>query len=240
MKFPMILSIIIPAKNEEKYLPRLLKSIKKQDFNDYEIIVADAGSTDRTREIAAAYGCKISKGGLPGKGRNMGARAAKGDILLFLDADGVLPKDFLEKSLAEFKKKKLDAACTLGRPITRSSWIKALFAVGYNLPLVSSEKIYPHGSGAALIIKKEIFQKIKGYNEKLKLCEEHDLIKRAAKIGKYRVLRGVNILISLRRYRQDGWIRTISIYILSELHTMFIGPVETDVFNYKLGNYSKK
>ena len=48
----MIFSIIIPTYNEEEYLPVLLDSIKEQDFNDYEIIVADANSSDRTREIA--------------------------------------------------------------------------------------------------------------------------------------------------------------------------------------------
>ena len=80
-----MLSIIIITKNEEKCLPRLLESIKRQNFRDYEIIVSDAQSTDRTREIALAYGCKIVEGGLPSVGRNNGARVAKGEILLFLE-----------------------------------------------------------------------------------------------------------------------------------------------------------
>ena len=46
----MIFSIIIPTYNEEEYLPILLDSIKEQDFSDYEVIVADANSTDKTRE----------------------------------------------------------------------------------------------------------------------------------------------------------------------------------------------
>ena len=83
----MILSIIIPTYNEEKYLPILLESIKKQSFEDYEIIVADANSTDNTRNIAQEYGCIIVDGGLPAIGRNNGANVAKGDILLFLDSD---------------------------------------------------------------------------------------------------------------------------------------------------------
>lgn len=59
----MKLSIIIPTYNEEEYLPKLLEGIKSQDFEDYEIIVADANSTDKTREIAEVYGCKIVDGG---------------------------------------------------------------------------------------------------------------------------------------------------------------------------------
>ena len=83
----MYLSIIIPTLNEENYLPLLLESIKKQNFKSYEIIVADAGSTDRTIEIAKNHGCKITSGGLPAKARNQGAKIAKGDLLLFSDAD---------------------------------------------------------------------------------------------------------------------------------------------------------
>lgn len=67
------ISIIVPTKNEERYLPGLLKSIKKQTVQPYEIIVADAGSTDRTVEIAKKYGAKVIKGGIPQVGRNKGA-----------------------------------------------------------------------------------------------------------------------------------------------------------------------
>jgi glycosyltransferase involved in cell wall biosynthesis len=77
------ISIIIPTKNEETCLPKLLDSIKSQDFPDYEIIIADANSTDKTREIAKSYGCIVVDGGLPAVGRNRGAEVANGEILLF-------------------------------------------------------------------------------------------------------------------------------------------------------------
>jgi glycosyltransferase involved in cell wall biosynthesis len=66
------LSIIIPAKNEEKLLPTLLESIREQSFTDYEIILADANSTDDTRKLAASYGVRVVQGGMPGPGRKMG------------------------------------------------------------------------------------------------------------------------------------------------------------------------
>ena len=92
-----MLSIIIPTLNEEKYLPLLLESIKKQkDFFDYEIIVADAGSKDKTLEIAKNYGCITVGGGLPSKARNEGAKITNGNTLLFLDADVILTNDFLK------------------------------------------------------------------------------------------------------------------------------------------------
>ena len=94
-----MISIIIPTLNEEKYLPLLLASIKNQAFKEYEIILADAGSKDRTVEIAKQYGCRIIPGGSPSKGRNEGAKVAKGELLFFIDADAVLPPKFFEKSL---------------------------------------------------------------------------------------------------------------------------------------------
>jgi len=82
----MKVSIIIPALNEENYLPKLLGSIKKQTFKDYEVIVADAHSKDRTREIARKFGAKIVDGGRPANGRNIGAKAASGEFLFFFES----------------------------------------------------------------------------------------------------------------------------------------------------------
>ena len=105
-----MLSVIIPTFNEEKYLPKLLESIKKQTYKDYEIIVADATSKDRTRQMAKKYNCRVIKGGMPAIGRNNGAKIAKGDILLFLDADSIIEKDFISNALIYMKKRKLDVA----------------------------------------------------------------------------------------------------------------------------------
>ena len=79
----MKLSIITPTLNEEKFLLVLLESIKNQSFNDLEIIVADAGSRDKTMEMAKSFGCQIVKGGLPAKGRNEGAKIAKAICFYF-------------------------------------------------------------------------------------------------------------------------------------------------------------
>src|SRR5690242_17040473 len=100
-------SIIIPTLNEEKSLPRLLLSITRQTFLPKEIIVADAFSSDKTREIARSFGCNVIDGGLPGKGRNEGVKKATQSFLLFLDADVVLPPQFLEKTMQEFFQRKL-------------------------------------------------------------------------------------------------------------------------------------
>ena len=105
-----MLSIVIPTLNEEKHLKKHLESIKKQDFDNCEIIVADAGSSDKTKKIAKDFGCKITKGGTPAQGRNEGAKQARGSLLLFLDADVALTKNSLLKVLKEFKERKLKIA----------------------------------------------------------------------------------------------------------------------------------
>ena len=122
-----MLSIIIPTLDEEKHLPLLLESIKKQDFSDYEIIAADAGSEDKTLEIAKDYGCKIVAGGLPARGRNQGAKAARGDLLLFLDADVILPEKTFGKILEEFNRRKLDIATFCLLPSKKNKMSKFFF-----------------------------------------------------------------------------------------------------------------
>ena len=105
-----MLSIVIPTYNEEEYLPRLLASIRSQRFEGYEIVVADARSTDRTRQIAERFGARVVEGGMPGPGRNLGAVAAKGDLLLFLDADVILPDtDWLAGKVEQFARPFLKA-----------------------------------------------------------------------------------------------------------------------------------
>ncbi|MCX6723115.1 MAG: glycosyltransferase, partial [Candidatus Staskawiczbacteria bacterium] len=127
-----MISIIIPALNEEKFLPLLLNSIKIQNFSDYDIILADAGSKDKTIEIAKKFGCRIIPGGLPGKGRNEGAKVAKGEILFFLDADSVLPDGLLKNSVDEFNKKKLDLATFRLLPIPKRLTSTFFMNVFYN------------------------------------------------------------------------------------------------------------
>jgi len=104
-----MLSVIIPALNEEKFLPLALSSILTPDFKG-EVIVANARSNDRTAEIARRYNCKLAEGGIQAKGRNAGAKIAAGEILLFTDADVQLPAGFLPAALAEFSRRGLDIA----------------------------------------------------------------------------------------------------------------------------------
>jgi len=242
-----MLSIIIPTLNEEDYLPQLLASIKKQDFSSlknskdkqgYEVIVADAGSTDATLKIAKKYGCKIIGGGLPARGRNNGAKVAKGDLLLFLDADGVLPDNFLKNTLEEFTKRNLDMASFAIKPNPKNAFESFLLTVLYDNMIVALEKVLPHAA-MGILIKKELFKKLKGYDETITLAEDHDLARRAARQAKFGIIRSTELLVSTRRFKKDGWLATGIKFFLCELHMVFIGPVKSDIFKYKFNHYKE-
>jgi len=233
-----MLSIIIPTLNEEKYLPLLLDSIKKQDFKDYEIIVADASSKDKTLNIAKENNCRIVHGGLPGKARNEGAKIAKGDLLLFLDADVLLDPNFLVKSLKSFENKKLDVA-TFPLFFT-GGLINKIISQIYNWWVVVTQPFLPHAFGAALLARKEVYKAIGGFDEEIKLAEDHDFSRRAQKTAKCGIIKSTHVLISDRRFKKDGWISTCIKLLLCELYMIFLGPIKSDVFKYKFGHYGEK
>jgi glycosyltransferase involved in cell wall biosynthesis len=233
-----MISIIIPTLDEEKRLPFLLSSIKNQKLSDLEIIVADAGSEDRTIEIAEKEGCRIVKGGSPSRGRNEGAKIAKGDLLFFLDADTILPENFSEKALKEFKERKLDVASFCLDSQAGRMGEKFLFNFFYNWPILILEKILAHAT-QAILVKKEVFEKVKGFDEEIKFAEDHNLVRRVSKIGRFGIIKSVKIPASLRRFEKDGWVLTYFRYILAELYMVFIGDIKKEMFKYKFGHYKK-
>jgi glycosyltransferase involved in cell wall biosynthesis len=234
-----MISIIIPTLNEEKLLPKLLRSIKGQKVNDCEIIVADAESTDKTREIARSFGAKVVKGGLPARGRNEGAKIARGRYLLFLDADSILPNNFLRKSLKEFKDRKLDIASFGLCPRESGKIIKMGFELFYNRPIFLFQKFLAHGA-MAILVKKDIFQKAGGFDESIKLAEDHYFTRQAFKIGKFGIIKSAKVNISMRRFESDGYLLTFLKYFFCYLYMLSGKPVRSDIFKYKFNHYKKK
>ncbi|HLD97795.1 MAG TPA: glycosyltransferase [Candidatus Nanoarchaeia archaeon] len=228
-----MLSIIIITKNEEKCLPRLLESIKRQNFRDYEIIVSDAQSTDRTREIALAYGCKIVEGGLPSVGRNNGARVAKGEILLFLDSDVVLPNDFLRKSLKEMKKRDLGCAAPIFSLMSSRLFDKFIFSF-YNNWIKLAEDIYPQAGGSCIFLKKEIFYSVEGFDISILFAEDADFIRRVSKITKFGILREIKCFLDPRIMYKESRIKLIYKNMLGAGYRTFFGEIRKPFFNYTL------
>lgn len=236
----MILSIIIPTYNEEEYLPKLLDSIKSQSFDDYEIIVADANSTDKTREIAESYGCIVVDGGLPGVGRNNGARIAKGDYLLFLDSDLILTDDYLRNVIYEFRMEHLGIAITQMLPLSDKVTDK-LFHDFANYFMVSVEKIKPHGAGCyGMIAKRSLHEECGGFDESLTFGEDTDYIERLAKKEKFKVLRNAKIGVSTRRLEEEGIITLTRQYGRSTVNDFLGKRTSAEDLNYNFDHGNEK
>lgn len=234
-----MLSIIIPTLNEEKYLPLLLASIKKQDFKDYEIIIADAESKDRTVEIAKKYGCRITAGGLPARGRNQGAKIAKGNIFLFLDAEAVLPEHFLKKVLLEFKERKLGIASCGLEPITRNRAYRILNDILYNWPVRLLENVFVYTYNF-ILVKKEIHKKIRGFDEGITLGEDHAYSREAAKIAKFGFLKLSKLTLLPRRFEHEGWLTISAKYYFCNLYNILFGNIRSNIFRYDLKKRREK
>lgn len=200
----MKISIIIPTYNEEEYLPNLLESIKRQDFQDLEVIIADAHSTDKTVEIANSYNCKVVPGGLPGIGRNNGAREAKGELLLFLDSDCVLTDNYLSLAIEEFEHHNLGIAITQIVPLEKS-FINNLSHEFANYMTKAISEIKPHGAGCyGILTYKSLHEEVNGFDEEVDFGEDTDYIERIGKISRFKVLNNPRLLISTRRLEEEG------------------------------------
>lgn len=231
------LSIVIPTKNEERYLGRLLHSIEKQTFQPREVIVADAHSSDRTREIAYMHGAKVVDGGLPGIGRNNGAKVAEGEVILFLDADVELRKaDFLEKAVTTFVKEKFDIATADVLPISKNRFDIVAHEV-YNKFVHVMGRRFPHAAGFFIMVKKDLHERIGGFDETVVFCEDHDYAMRASKVGKFGFLMPLKIPVSTRRLDRDGRLRIAGKFILAEIHLRTIGPIRKNYFHYTFGHH---
>jgi len=235
-----MLTVVIPTKNEEEYLPRLLESITKQTLVPTEVIVADAQSSDRTREIARAYGVTVVEGGMISAGRNTGAKSAKTDFVLFLDADVELrDPEFLEKAVGEMMERQLDLATCDVFPLS-DQFVDHFIHKAYNTYARAWGSIYPHAPGFCLLVRRELHDKIDGFDESVLFCEDHDYARRAKEVGTFGFLKSTRIPVSIRRLDRDGRMNIAIKYMLAELHLAFLGPIRHNKFRYTFGHARTK
>jgi glycosyltransferase involved in cell wall biosynthesis len=205
------ISVIIPAHNEEDYLGETLDALNRQDYPDYEIVVVANGCTDRTGD--AAHGKCHRLMTLPhknlGVARNLGARMAKGELLVFLDADTILEPGALRIIAEQFNER--DAGGTLkGRPdIDRFG-----YRLIYWLKNFIHRFVVHNGSSGVILCWKKQFTHAGGFDERLELRENSELIRRLKRFGRYRFISTSTATTSMRRYERRGvkhivwlWIR---------------------------------
>ena len=177
-----MISIIITTKNEGEVIARLLKSIQTQSHSDWEIIVVDNNSTDKTVSIAKRYTKNVyTYGPERSAQRNYGVTKAKGRYVLILDADMQLSKEVLSECVSKIKKSKMAGLVIPEESVATNYWekVKAYERSFYN----------EHGdeqTDAARFFKRSVFQEYNGYDESITGPEDWDLPERMKKDG-YRI-----------------------------------------------------
>ena len=236
------LSIIIPTLNEERALPTLLNDLSHLNLPNYEIIIADSGSTDRTRPLVTARARRnrrlriVSAGTGAATARNAGAKIARGHTLFFLDADQRVTPTFMRRALAEFNTRALDIACFYPRPIPPTLWSRLFWWTCNNLLFRPGQYITPSGStGAGLIIRRALHERINGFNETIHVIHDHDYVRRASKIGKFRMITSVKSTFNMRRFDEEGRFLLCAKYILLTLFHLF--HIKQTPFPYEFGHH---
>lgn len=233
-------SVIIPALNEESDLPTLLKALADQTFRDFEIILADAGSQDRTVELAHAAGARVVDGGLPGVGRNRGAEVARGDLLFFFDADVSFKPDFMQKIYDEMQKKYYDLATCEFKPQSDLRLDKVLFQMA-NLAVKVNQQLSPRAAGFCLFVSRRLFRLTGGFDESVTLAEDHDFVQRATKHRPLGFLDSAAMDVSIRRLEKEGRFSLIQKYAQVEMYLRTKGSIRDEkVVDYEFANFENK
>ena len=200
------LSVVIPVKNQARYLPEQLESLTRQQYaGQWEVIIVDNGSDDGSVEVAGDFIGKLprlrvidaTKQGVAAA-RNVGAANATGDALLFCDADDVAGGQWLPAMGAALRKHDFVAGgIELERLNERAPWRRPAFTGSTNVALLFK----PFAIGCNIGVTRRAFEKVGGFDENMKVGEDVDFSWRLQLQG-YAIADAPNAIIHYR-YRQD-------------------------------------
>ena len=241
-------SLIIPAYNEEAYLPVLLESVAaaRAGFeggpDDIEVVVVDNDSTDATAELARSGGCRVVEEGrrIIAAVRNTGARHARGQVFVFVDADNIIHPDTfnaIDKSLSSGK-------IIAGASGVRMERMSLGIAVTYALmvPLAWLTRM----DTGVVFCRRDDFEEIGGYNEDLLFAEDvqflWDLMRLGWKQGrKLTRIRSVKATYSTRKFDKHGdwhWLGLVFRFLYGIVFSK--SYLDNYVHKYWYGNQRKK
>ncbi len=207
-------SVVIPALNEERYLGGLLSDLAAQTRPPDEVMVVDAGSTDRTAEVARRFPSVELLAGSPpvASGRNLGGMAATGDVIVFFDADVRLRRDFLESFLAQIERRRLDVACPVYAPHGKAGPAVRAFHAFFNALFKAVQGIAPSGAGHCIAVRGDLFRGSRGFDPGLKF-DDIELVRRLSRGRRFGIV-GERVYVSDRRYREDGALKPFMRHLL--------------------------
>lgn len=199
-----LITVIIPVLNEEEFLEDTLKSIRAQNYKDYELIVVDNGSTDKSPEIASKYADKIIFEKRRGSiyAMHNGFKNAAGEIITSCDADTIYPNNWLSKMAKTFKNRKVVAVYGPMAFRENGSFLRTLTILSYCFLNAFSNLAGVSLSGAAnLGFRKSAYFAAGGYRLDSKIAsQDFILVKRLRKIGRVKFCPTMVCYTSNRRY----------------------------------------
>ncbi|MEM9650002.1 MAG: TIGR04283 family arsenosugar biosynthesis glycosyltransferase, partial [Bacteroidota bacterium] len=220
------ISVIIPVLNEEKILGSVLNNLKKTSTSEKikEVICVDGGSTDGTAAIAKNHGAILlhSKRGRA-KQLNLGAKHATGDILYFLHADTLTPKNF-DLQILSAVQDGFETGCFRMEFDTKNPILR-FFAY-----LSRLNHALCRGGDQSLFIKRGLFEKTKGFDEDYLIYEDTEFITRLYQETAFKILPDA-VLTSARKYREKGWIRVQFHFAMIHLKN-YMGAKPEELYQY--------
>jgi glycosyltransferase involved in cell wall biosynthesis len=220
-----LISVVIAAYNEEKDLPKCLTAITTQDFpkDDYEIIVVDNNSTDKTAEIAKSFGAKVVTEIKQGNtfAVKKGMDSASGEIIANTDADTVVFPDWLSTIKKIFEDKSVVGATGSGYVKTGNQFSDFIYRkiydafIGFNF-LIGK----PHFTGFNMVARRKTYEEIGGINEKFTMSPDVDLGLRLGEKGKIVFSTKLKAITSLRRWQMTP-LEVFKVYAKGYLWTIW-------------------
>jgi len=244
MNKPPQVSVVIPAYNEASYIDRLLNALAKQKKSDFEVIVSDARSKDGTKEVVESFKNKLDVKFIeappngPAFGRNQGAKHAKGDWLLFLDADDDIDDPlFIHTLLDETLTKKWNTSTA---KMTARGEAAKRFAKLYAYQKLLSHTKRPVASGYCILTRRILFQQLRGFNEKIHFGEDYEYVSRASKNG-FGFVDSTEFFVDPRRNNEDG-IKLTWQGTLNEVYRLIFGYkiLEKKPIRYEFGKHKPR
>ena len=217
-----MISVVIPSFNEEERIEKCLTSLTKQNFprDEYEIIVVDGGSKDRTREIAEKYADIVFIQTSPkvGGARNDGALRARGEIIATTDADTILPPDWLGRIKQGFLDPDIVMLYGPVKPIeaTIKNRLYLFFANSFaHAGYLTGTVLFTLGCNS--VFRAEPFKKVGMYRVS-DAGDDLEIAHRMRRIGKVKFDRKLFVRFSMRRYDQFGALKSIYEWLYIVFH----------------------
>ena len=209
---PSEVTIVIPAKNEAKLIPRLLTSLTNQDYSKMSstrVLVADANSTDGTPEIVLGFRDRLNvsviRGGMPSVGRNFGAAQADTPYVLFLDADIELADPSLVRRCVELAEAKELHCVTTNILCAEGSWLDKAFYMGNDFFQYLSYLHRPFATGMFMLFERKKFWELGGFHEQILFAEDYRLSQQVER-KHFAIVRG-GVYTTNRRFKKMGHLR---------------------------------